>query len=37
MCEFTLEAGALFDEALIRGCIRKDLKPLMAEAGLPWQ
>ena len=37
MCEFTLEAGALFDEALIRGCIRKDFKPLMAEAGLPWQ
>ena len=37
MCEFTLEAGALFDEALIRGCIKKELKPLMAEAGLPWQ
>jgi Terminase large subunit, T4likevirus-type, N-terminal len=33
LCEFTLEAGALFDEAMIRGCIQKELKPLMAEAG----
>jgi hypothetical protein len=36
MCEFTLESGALFDEALIRGCIRQELQPLMAEAGFPW-
>jgi hypothetical protein len=25
LCEFTLESGALFDEALIRGCIKKEI------------
>jgi hypothetical protein len=29
LCEFTLESGALFDEALIRGCIKKELLPLL--------
>jgi hypothetical protein len=29
LCEFTLESGALFDEAIIRGCIRKELLPLL--------
>jgi hypothetical protein len=28
LCEFTLESGALFDEALIRGCIKKEILPL---------
>jgi hypothetical protein len=29
LCEFTLESGALFDEALIRGCIKKEILPLL--------
>jgi hypothetical protein len=28
LCEFTLESGALFDEALIRGCIKKEILAL---------
>jgi hypothetical protein len=37
LCEFTLESGALFDEAILRGCIRRELKPLMIECGVRYR
>jgi hypothetical protein len=37
LCEFTLESGALFDEALIRGCVKKELLPLLRPQGMRQQ